>query len=436
MNTLTERDAAAVWHPYAPMPPAYPAYPVIDAHEVYLTLEDGREVIDAMSSWWCMVHGYRHPVMSQAIKDQVDRFSHVMFGGLTHEPAIRLCEELLALAPSGFAHVFLADSGSVAVEVALKLARQQAITRSPQGTLDTSRMRLATLRGGYHGDTWGAMGVCDPEGGMHALYGDALGHQVFLPRPPAGYGRTSDDPALQTWAGDVSALIEAHRNELCGIVLEPVLQGAGGMYIYSPEVLRILRAIADDQGLVLIFDEIATGFGRTGQWWGASHADVVPDIMCVGKALTGGYMTQAAVLVTSQVAERLRQSPSEVLMHGPTFMGNPLACAASLASIGLLRTEDWKDQVAMIETRLHQGLSPLITVDAVADVRILGAVGVVELHHPIDVPRLTATALDAGVWVRPFGKLLYTMPPYIAQTHHIDTITAAMAIAVEHAERQ
>lgn len=433
MTTLSQRDARSVWHPYAPMPPAYPAYPVTGAKGVYLTLEDGREVIDAMSSWWCMVHGYNHPALNQALKDQVDRFAHVMFGGLTHEPAIQLCERLLDLAPDGFAHVFLADSGSVAVEVALKLARQQAVTRTAQGAMDTSRMTVATIRGGYHGDTWGAMGVCDPDGGMHALYGDALGQQVFLPRPPAGYDRSPEDPEFIAWATTCSELVDAHATNLCAIILEPILQGAGGMYIYSPHALLHLRALADAHGLVLIVDEIATGFGRTGQWWGSSHAAITPDIMCVGKALTGGYMTQSAVLVTEAVAERLRHTPAQVLMHGPTFMANPLACAVSLTSLDILATEGWRDQVAMIEQHLSAGLTPLADRPGVADVRVIGAVGVVEMTDVIDVPALTRRTLDHGVWVRPFGKLLYTMPPYIATPDHVDQITSAITAAIDQA---
>lgn len=435
MTTLSQRDARSVWHPYAPMPAAYPSYPVVDAEGVYLTLEDGRQVIDAMSSWWCMVHGYKHPAINAAIKAQVDRFSHVMFGGLTHEPAIALCERLLDLAPPGFAHVFLADSGSVSVEVALKLARQQAVSATPGGGMDTSRMRIATIRGGYHGDTWGAMGVCDPDGGMHSLYGNALGQQVFLPRPPAGYDRSADDKQFIAWARTSRNIISAHAHELCAIILEPVLQGAGGMYIYTPEALKTLRALADEFDLVLIFDEIATGFGRTGKWWGASHAGVTPDIMCVGKALTGGYMTQAAVLVTEAVAERLRNTPAEVLMHGPTFMGNPLACAASLASLEILASEAWQSQVAMIETHLQDGLYPLLNErPAVEDVRVIGAVGVVEMDEPINVPELTKHTLGNGVWVRPFGKLLYTMPPYIATAEQIDQITHAITRAVFEVE--
>lgn len=435
MTTLSQRDARAVWHPYAPMPPTYPTYPVVHAKGVYLTLEDGREVIDAMASWWCMVHGYNHPAINAAIKAQVDRFSHVMFGGLTHEPAVRLCERLLELAPPGFAHVFLADSGSVAVEVALKLARQQAITPTPSGGMNTSRMRVATIRGGYHGDTWGAMGVCDPEGGMHALYGSALGEQVFLPRPPAGYTRGPDDPEFIAWATACRQEVIAHASELCAIILEPVLQGAGGMYIYTPEALKVLRALADEFELVLIVDEIATGFGRTGKWWGASHAEITPDIMCVGKALTGGYMTQSAVLITEAVADRLRRTPARVLMHGPTFMGNPLACAASLASLEILATEDWVAQVSMIESRLQAGLLPLLCEQpGVADVRVIGAVGVVEMDEPIDVPALTKHTLANGVWVRPFGRLLYTMPPYIATPDQVDQITHAITRAVFEVE--
>lgn len=432
MNTLTQRDSATVWHPYAPMPPAYPTYPVVGANGVYLTLEDGREVIDAMSSWWCMVHGYNHPVMNAAIKAQVDRFSHVMFGGLTHEPAIELCETLLELAPPGFAHVFLADSGSVAVEVALKLARQQAVVLRDDGHLDTTRMTLATIRGGYHGDTWAAMSVCDPEGGMHALYGDALGQQVFLPRPPAAFEDLSEDEnALADWAKVVYDTLEATRDRVCGIIVEPVLQGAGGMFIYSPKALRILREAADAFDMVLIVDEIATGFGRTGTWWGSDHAHITPDIMCVGKALTGGYMTQSAVLVTGAIAERIHASPAKVLMHGPTFMANPLACAASLASLSILKEETWIEQVSMIESHLKTGLYPLLNEQpGVEDVRVLGAVGVVELTDPIDVPALTKHTLELGVWVRPFGKLLYTMPPYISTPEHVDQITNAITRAV------
>ena len=396
MPDVAELDRRLVWHPYGQMPAAAPPLPVAGASGVRLRLEDGRELVDGMAAWWCAVHGYRHPVLDAAVQEQLGRMAHVMFGGLTHEGAVRLAERLAEW--TGLDHVFFADSGSVAVEVAIKMAFQA-----------TGRRRLLTVRGGYHGDTFGAMAVCDPEGGMHGLWRGALAEHVFAPRPPAVFDRA--------WADAVDDLVERHADELAGVILEPVVQGAGGMWIYDPACLAHLRALCDAYGLLLVLDEIATGFGRTGELFAAGHAQVRPDIVCVGKALTGGYVTLAAALCTAEVAARI-DGP---LMHGPTYMANPLAVAVALASTGLLADGTWRDDVARIERRLREGLA-----GAPGDVRVLGAVGVIQLDRPVDVPAATAIAVEHGVWLRPFRDLIYTMPPYITCDEDLDRITGAM----------
>ncbi|MGN7250450.1 adenosylmethionine--8-amino-7-oxononanoate transaminase [Arthrobacter sp. SAFR-014] len=429
---LIQRDRARLWHPYAPASPSLPLWEVEAADGVRLRLrgEDGtrHEVIDAMSSWWSVIHGYRNPVLDAAAKEQLDKFSHVMFGGLTHAPAVELAERLVAMAPgapgrSGLERVFLADSGSVAVEVALKLAVQfQTAGGHPR------RQRFLSLRGGYHGDTFAAMGVCDPVDGMHSAFPGLLAGNVFAPRPPAAASATPE--AVQAWATEVAELAAAHDAELAAIVVEPVLQGAGGMHAYPAECLASLREVADRHGLLLIFDEIATGFGRTGQLFAADHAGVVPDIMCVGKALTGGYLTLAAMLCTAEVAAAVSGSQAGALLHGPTFMGNPLACAVANASLGIIESGRWQADVARIGTGLASGLAPARELSAVRDVRALGAVGVIELHDAVDVTAVTAAALRHGVWVRPFRNLVYSMPPYISTAADIAQITAGMTAAV------
>lgn len=416
-------DHAHVWHPYASMVSPGSARLVRSASGVRLTLADGREVIDAMSSWWCAIHGYRHPVLDAAVRDQLDRMSHVMFGGLTHEPAIRLAQRLIELTPSGLEHVFFADSGSVAVEVAIKMCLQY------QRNLGR-RSRLLTVRGGYHGDTLAAMSVCDPVDGMHQLFSDVLPQQVFAPRPPSGF-----DADIEEWTTKTTQLVTEHADELAAIIVEPVLQGAGGMHVYPPKCLSVLRNLANAHGLLLVFDEIATGFGRTGEIFAMHHAGVVPDIVCVGKALTGGYLTLAAVLCTGDVARGVSSGEGGALMHGPTFMANPLACAVALANLDLLVDNDWRTRVKNIESRLTEGLAAARQSPGVKDVRVLGAVGVVQTEQPVDIEAVTAAAIARGVWVRPFRDLVYTMPPYICTDDDVDAIANGLVGAVAEGAR-
>ena len=417
---LLALDAERVWHPYGALPAAVPSIPVVGAEGVRLQLADGREAIDAMASWWCAVHGYRHPALDAAVVEQLQSMAHVMFGGLTHEGAVRLCERLCELAPEGLERVFLADSGSVSVEVAIKLCLQfQRARGRPR------RTRLLTVRGGYHGDTAGAMALCDPVAGMHSLFTGLLARHVFAERPPDGFDAGLDED----WAAGVNELVERHSDELAGIVVEPVVQGAGGMRFHSPACVAHLRQLCDEHGLLLVLDEIATGFGRTGALFASEHAGVSPDVMCVGKALTGGYMTMAAVLCTAAVAGAVSGGEGGGLMHGPTFMGNPLACAVALASLELLADGRWREQVAGIERALGAGLAPARELDGVAELRVLGAIGVIELDHPVDVAAATAAALELGVWVRPFRELIYAMPPYITGEQDLAQITGAMLAA-------
>ncbi len=419
MDELIDFDRAHVWHPYAPM--ASPVAPLLvtSAQGNRLTLADGRRPIDAMSSWWAAIHGYRHPRLDAALHRQADTMSHVMFGGLTHEPAIELARRLLDLAPARLDKVFFADSGSVAVEVAIKMALQLQ-----RGTGHPGRTRLLTVRGGYHGDTFGAMSVCDPVGGMHQMFTDVLAEQVFLPRPPAGL-----DADTEAWVAEARAVVDRLDDSVAAVVVEPMLQGAGGMRIYPPEVLRWLRELCDSRGWLLILDEIATGFARTGEMFGADHAGISPDIMCVGKALTGGYLTLAAVLCTGDVAAGIDASESGALMHGPTYMANPLACAVAAASLDVLTESEWRRDIGRINAALASGLAPALELDGVADVRTLGAVGVIQLDHPVDVAAASATALELGVWIRPFRDLIYTMPPYISTDEDLASITAALVAA-------
>jgi adenosylmethionine-8-amino-7-oxononanoate aminotransferase len=431
--TLLDRDRGLVWHPYAALDGPSP-YAVREADGVRLTLAgaDGTrfEAVDAMSSWWCAIHGYRNPVLDAALAEQSARFSHVMFGGLTHEPAVALAERLVALAPGSPRHVFFADSGSVSVEIALKLAVQyQAALGRPE------RRRFVALRGAYHGDTTGAMSVCDPLDGMHSLFPGLVAEQLFLPRPPAAptaAGTLAPGPppaGLAEWIDVAEQLIDRHRHELAAIVIEPVLQGAGGMHVYPPACVTALRRLADQHGLLLIADEIATGFGRTGRRFGVDWADVEPDIMCVGKALTGGYMTLAAVLCSERVGGVITASEQRALMHGPTFMANPLACAVAIASLDLL-SDSRARRVNEIGCELSGALAPAGELAAVKEVRVLGGVGVVQLTEPVDVVAVTRAALEHGVWVRPFRDLVYTMPPYISTSEEIATIGEAIVSAV------
>jgi adenosylmethionine---8-amino-7-oxononanoate aminotransferase len=424
---LLDFDREHLWHPYTSMSDPLATQLVTGAQGVRLRLPDGREVVDAMSSWWCAIHGYRHPELDAALRAQVDQMSHVMFGGLTHEPAIRLGQRLVDITPTGLERVFLADSGSVSVEVALKMALQyhQGGGHRASAGGAPQRTRVLALRGAYHGDTFGAMSVCDPVGGMHSMFTGVLAPQVFAPRPPGGFHADISD-----WADEVAALVDRHADELAAIIVEPVLQGAGGMHVYNPDCLGVLRDLADRSGALLVFDEIATGFGRTGAMFAADHAAVVPDLMCVGKALTGGYMTLAAVVCTDQVAQGISGSASGVLMHGPTFMGNPLACAVAGASIDLLLAGDWETQVRRVEAALRTGLAPAAELPGVREVRVLGAVGVVQLEEEADVAALSARALERGVWVRPFRDLVYTMPPYVCTDDDVAEICSAIVEAV------
>ncbi|HYN93284.1 MAG TPA: adenosylmethionine--8-amino-7-oxononanoate transaminase [Pilimelia sp.] len=418
---LLALDRAHVWHPYGPMPGATDPYVVSEAAGVRLRLADGRELVDGMSSWWAAIHGYRHPALDDAVRAQLGRMSHVMFGGLTHEPAVRLARSLVELGPPGLEHVFLCDSGSVAVEVAVKMCLQFWRSTGRPG-----KRRLATWRGGYHGDTFTPMSVCDPDGGMHRLWRGVLPRQVFAPAPPAGF----DAPPDPAYVDRLAAEIGRHAGELAAVIVEPVVQGAGGMRFHSPAYLRTLRELCDAHDVLLIFDEIATGFGRTGALFAAEHAGVTPDVLCVGKALTGGYLSLAAALCTPAVAAGIASGELPVLAHGPTFMGNPLACAAANASLDLLRAGRWPADVRRVEAGLRAGLAPLAGAPGVADVRVLGAIGVVQLDRPVDVPAATAAAVAAGVWLRPFRNLIYTMPPYVTDEIDVTRITEGVAAAV------
>jgi adenosylmethionine-8-amino-7-oxononanoate aminotransferase len=421
-DALLALDRERVWHPYGALPAALPSLPVVSAQGVRLRLADGRELIDGMASWWCAIHGYRHPALDEAVREQLGKMAHVMFGGLTHEPAVLLAERLVELAPGGLERVFFADSGSVSVEVAIKLCLQfQRATGRPE------RTRLLTVRGGYHGDTFGAMAACDPVGGMHSMFSDVLAKHVFAERPPGGVDAGLDN----AWAAHVRELMAAHAHELAAVIVEPVVQGAGGMRFYAPECVALLRELCDEHGLLLVLDEIATGFGRTGAMFASEHAAIAPDVMCVGKALTGGYMTLAATLCTGAVADAVSSGEGGGLMHGPTFMANPLACAVALASLDLLADGDWRERVSAIERGLHAGLEPARELPGVIDVRVLGAIGVVQLDREVNVAAVTAAAVERGVWLRPFRDLIYTMPPYVIGEEDLALVTGAVREAVK-----
>ena len=419
---LIERDRRLLWHPYAPMPAPVPPLPVVAAEGVRLTLADGRQVIDGMSSWWAAIHGHRHPVLDEAVRTQLDAMAHVMFGGITHPAAVELAELLIDIAPPGLQHVFLADSGSVSVEVAIKMALQYA-----RGTGEPERTRLLTVASGYHGDTLAAMSVCDPVTGMHGMFADILPDQLFAPAPEPRYGEPFGPEHVATFA----ELLSGHQHEIAAVILEPVVQGAGGMRFYSPDYLAEVRRLCDEHRVLLIADEIATGFGRTGRLFGCDHAGIGPDIMCLGKALTGGYLSMAATLCTAAVAAGVSAAESGALMHGPTFMGNPLAAATATASIRLLLSRPWEAEIAAIESSLRAGLAPAAALAGVAEVRVLGAIGVIETTDPVPIAATQDLLVDRGVWLRPFGRLLYTMPPYISSDEELRRITGAMVAAAE-----
>lgn len=421
-SDLVERDRARVWHPYAAMPAAVPPVAVVGAAGTKLKLADGREAVDGMSSWWAAIHGYRHPVLDAALRAQLDETAHVMFGGITHPRAVELCERLVEITPAGLEHVFLADSGSVSVEVAIKMALQHA-----RGTGRPGRTKLLTVRNGYHGDTLGCMSVCDPVNGMHSMFADVLPKQLFAPAPEPSF----DEAFEPGHVAEFAALLDTHTDEVAAVILEPVVQGAGGMRFYSPDHLAAVRRLCDRHEVLLIADEIATGFGRTGELFGCDHAAISPDIMCVGKALTGGYVSMSAVLCTTHVAEGVSAAESGALMHGPTFMGNPLAAAVAVASIDLLRSRDWRSEVRGIESHLSEALAPAAELESVADVRVLGAIGVIETVDPVPMEATQRLLLDRGVWLRPFGRLLYTMPPYVSSGEDLVAITDAMLAAAD-----
>lgn len=415
-------DRQHIWHPYTSMNQPSPVFMVTDAEGVYLQLADGRKVIDGMASWWSVIHGYKHPRLNQAAQQQLNKFSHVMFGGLTHQPAIELAKRLVQISPDGLDRVFFSDSGSVSVEVAIKMAiqYQQSLGRS-------EKHRLMSLRRGYHGDTFAAMSVCDPVTGMHQLFKGTLSEQVFLPAPQSPW-QTS------ICQDDLTALEETfakHHHEVAAFILEPIVQGAGGMRFYSADYLRHARRLCDQYDVLMIADEIATGFGRTGALFACQYAQITPDILCLGKALTGGYLTLAATLTKAHIAEVISSSGAGCFMHGPTFMANPLACAIACESIDLLLEQDWQTKIEAIETQLKHHLEPASQFPQVAEVRYLGAIGVIELHHPVNLHQVQPWFVDAGVWVRPFGKLVYIMPPYIIQPAELKSLCESILTVIQ-----
>ncbi len=410
-------DKKHVWHPYSAIDSGLPIFPVESAHGVRLKLSDGRELIDGMSSWWCAIHGYNHPVLNKAITDQLESMAHVMFGGLTHQPAVELANKLIEITPEALQSVFFSDSGSVSVEVAMKMAIQYWQTKS-----HPNKQKFLTIRSGYHGDTFGAMSVSDPVTGMHQLFADSINQQFFVDAPTRAFGETCTDDDMQA----MKEALDEYQENIAAVILEPVVQGAGGMHFYSADYLNRLRELCDEHDALLIFDEIATGFGRTGKLFAYEHCEVVPDILCLGKSLTGGYMTLAATLTTTEVSQTISQGNPGLFMHGPTFMANPLACSVALASIKLLLDSPWQENVARIEHQLKEELQVCVSLDSVKEVRVLGAIGVVEMKQPVDMKTIPKQFVDEGVWARPFGKLVYLMPPYIIQTDELSILTKAV----------
>ncbi len=412
-----EFDKQHIWHPYTSLISPLPCIGVVGAQGVKLTLDDGRQIIDGMSSWWSTIHGYNNPRLNQAAKDQIDKMSHVMFGGITHPSAVALCRRLVEMTAKPLNRVFLSDSGSVAVEVALKMAIQYWVAKGkPQ------KSRMLTIENGYHGDTFAAMSVCDPVNGMHELFNNVLTQQLFAKAPQVAFGEAWNEDDIKP----LEALFEHHHQHAAAIILEPIVQGAGGMRMYHPNYLKAVRRLCDKYDVLLICDEIATGFGRTGKLFAYEHSDIVPDILCLGKALTGGYMSLAATITSQAIGEMVCKTDAGVFMHGPTFMGNPLACAVASESLAILQQGDWQQQVSNIEAQLKAQFAPFEQLDVVADVRVLGAIGVIELHNPVDMESITNAFVENGVWIRPFGKLVYIMPQYIMSERELKSLTSAI----------
>ncbi len=417
-----EFDRQHIWHPYSAIGADLPVFPVISADGVRLRLADGRELIDGMSSWWCAIHGYNNPDLKRAIKQQLDTLPHVMFGGLSHQPAADLARKLIEITPGPLQTVFFADSGSVSVEVAMKMAIQYWHDKE-----QPEKQRFLTIRRGYHGDTFGAMSVCDPQTGMHTLFSGILPQQIFVDAPSCYFGH----PCKGDGAKAIGKKLNKHHTQIAAVILEPIVQAAGGMRFYSAEYLKEVRSLCDQYGVLLILDEIATGFGRTGKLFACEHAEITADIMCVGKSLTGGMMSLAATLTTEEVSRTISQGDPGLFMHGPTFMANPLACSAALASLDLLLESPWQERIKTIEKGLQQGLAPCRELPQVEEVRVLGAIGVVEMKKPVDMKQIQPCFVGAGVWVRPFGKLVYLMPPYIIDEDDLRTLTSAVVNVVE-----